>query len=113
LRTLYAVNQSAENRGSISVYDIDAEHRLIKTIDTVTGVADIRGVAVSAFTGELYVAYRNNLRIGMIYCLDVYNDVVVWNRAVSPGVDRLTINPDGRLLMYQRGKTVLPITSMF
>ena len=34
-RNLYAVNQSSKNRGSISIYDIDAGHRLIKTIHTV------------------------------------------------------------------------------
>ena len=34
-RSLYAVNQSSRDRGSISVYDIDAGHRLIKTIPTV------------------------------------------------------------------------------
>jgi hypothetical protein len=97
-RSLYAVNQSQKNRGTISVYDIDAGHRPIKTIQTVTGVGDIRGVAISALTGNLFVAYRNNSGIGMIYCLDVYNDVILWNRAVNPGVDRLAINPDGRLL---------------
>jgi len=30
----------------------------------------------------------------MIYCLNVYDDTIHWNRAVSPGVDRLAINPD-------------------
>src|SRR5262249_12291523 len=59
-RNLYAVNQSSKNRGSISIYDIDAGHRLIKTIHTVSNVSDLRGVAVSAATGKLYVAYRNN-----------------------------------------------------
>ena len=97
-RSLYAVNEAQNNRGSISVYDIDAGHRLIKTIETVPSVGDVRGVAVSAVTGKLYVAYRNGSGIGMIYCLDVYNDTILWNRAVSPGVDRLAINPDGRLL---------------
>jgi hypothetical protein len=57
-RSLYAVNEAADNRGSISVYDIAAGHRLIKTIETVPSVADVRGVAVSAVTGKLYVAYR-------------------------------------------------------
>src|SRR5262249_35362299 len=33
-RNLYAVNQSSKNRGSISIYDIDAGHRPIKTIHT-------------------------------------------------------------------------------
>jgi DNA-binding beta-propeller fold protein YncE len=97
-RSLYAVNESSDDRGSISVYDIDAGHRLIKTIRTVSGVDDVRGVAVSAATGKLYVAYRNVSGTGMVYCLDVYSDSVLWNRAIAPGVDRLAINPDGKLL---------------
>ena len=44
---LYAVEQSANFRGAISVYDIAAGHRLIKTIHTVSNVADVRGVAAS------------------------------------------------------------------
>jgi DNA-binding beta-propeller fold protein YncE len=97
-RTLYAVNESSKDRGSISVYEIDAGHRLIKTIKTVPGVGDVRGVAISAATGKLYVAYRDVSGTGMVYCLDVYNDSVLWNRAITPGVDRLAINPDGKLL---------------
>ena len=50
-RTLYAVNQSSATRGSISVYDIDREHSLVKIIPTVSDVDDVRGVAVSAVTG--------------------------------------------------------------
>ena len=98
LRSLYAVNESPDDRGSISVYDIDAGHRLVKTIQTVPNVADVRGVAVSAVTGRLYVAYLNNETDGEIYCLNVYDDSILWNKAISPGVDRLAINPDGRLL---------------
>ena len=97
-RNLYAVNESSKNRGSISVYDIDGGHRLIKTISTVAGVGDVRGVAVSAATGKLYVAYRDVSGTGMIYCLDVYSDTILWNRAVLPGVDRLAISPNGQLL---------------
>src|SRR6516225_1650484 len=83
-RNLYAVNQSSKNRGSISIYDIDAGHRLIKTIHTVPDVGDVRGVAVGAVTGKLYVAYRNN--------------------AINPGVDRLAINPNGQLLYVPTGE---------
>jgi hypothetical protein len=101
---LYAVNQSSKDRGSISVYDIDLGHRLIKTIHTVSEVGDVRGVAASAVSGNLYVAYRNNAGAGMIYCLDISNEVVVWNRAINPGVDRLAINPDGQLLYVPTGE---------
>ena len=97
-RYLYAVNQSSNDRGSISVYDIDAGHRLIKTIRTVPSAADVRGVVASAATGKLYAAYRSHSGLGMIYCLDLYDDTVLWNREIDPGVDRLAINPNGQLL---------------
>jgi hypothetical protein len=97
-RSLYAVNEAPSDRGSISVYDIEAGHRLVRTIATVPNVGDVRGVAVSAVTGRLYVAYRDVSGAGMLYCLNVYDDTVLWNKAVNPGVDRLAINPDGRLL---------------
>jgi hypothetical protein len=97
-RTLYAVNQSSADRGSISVYDIDRGHSLLKTIPTVSNVGDVKGVAISAATGKLYVAYRTRSGVGMIYCLSVYDDAVLWNRIIDPDVDRLSINPNGRLL---------------
>src|SRR5439155_8817303 len=97
-RSLYAVNQSGANRGSISIYDLDVGHRLAKTIKTVPNVSNVRGVAVSAVTGKLYVAYQDVSGVGMVYCLNVYDDTIGWNRAVSPGVDRLAIHPDGHLL---------------
>src|SRR5262249_62307155 len=58
LRALYAVNQASAMRGSISIYDIDRGHRLVKTISTVPNVDDVRGVAVSGPTGTVYVSYR-------------------------------------------------------
>jgi hypothetical protein len=103
-RNLYAVNQSSKNRGSISIYDIDAGHRLIKTIHTVPDVGDVRGVAISAVTNKLYVAYRNNAGVGMIYCVNVNNETVLWNKAIYPGVDRLAINPNGQLLYVPTGE---------
>ena len=96
-RNLYAVNQSADARGSISVYDIDEGHRLIRTIQTVPSIGDVRGVAASAVTGRLYVAHQDVSGIGMIYCLNIYSNTILWNRAIDPGVDRLAINPDGQL----------------
>jgi hypothetical protein len=97
-RFLYAVNQAAATRGSISVYDIGAAHRLVKTIETVRDVDDVKGVAASMATGRLYVAYRTRSGVGMIYCLNTYDDAVLWNRAIDPDIDRLAIHPDGQLL---------------
>ncbi len=97
-RFIYAVSEAAEDRGSIAIYDIDKAHRLVKTVPTVADVADVRGVAASAATGRLYVTYRDRSGTGMVYCLNLYDDAVLWNRAVPPGVDRLAISPDGQLL---------------
>jgi hypothetical protein len=98
LRTLYAVSESLNDRGSISVYDIDNGHQLIKTIRTVANVDDVRGMVGSAVPGRLYVSYRDVSGTGMIYCLDIYKDVILWNRVISPGVDRLAISRDGQFL---------------
>jgi hypothetical protein len=97
-RFLYAVNQAAATRGSISVYDIGARHRLVKTIETVRDVNNVKGVVASTVTGRFYVAYRTRSGVGMIYCLNVYNDAVLWNRAIDPDIDRLAIHPGGQLL---------------
>jgi hypothetical protein len=104
-RTLYAVNQFDATRGSISVYDIDQGHSLVKIIPTVSDVDDVRGVAASAATGKLYVAYRTRAGVGMIYCLGVHVDAVLWNRAIDPDVDRLSIHPNGRLLYVPTSET--------
>jgi hypothetical protein len=97
-RLIYAVSEATKDRGAIAVYDIDAGHRLVKTIATVPNVRDVRGVAASAATGRLYVAYRDRAGAGRLYCLDLNKDNLVWDRAVPPGVDRLAISPDGKLL---------------
>jgi hypothetical protein len=103
-RLVYAVNQSARERGSIAVYDIDAGHRRVKTILTVPNVHNVRGIAASAVTGRLYVAYADGANTGMIYCLNLHDDTVLWNKPVSPGVDRLAVKPDGTLLYVPTGE---------
>jgi hypothetical protein len=97
-RLLYAVNQAGPDRGAVAVYDIDDGHRLLRTIATVPEVADPKGIAASAATGQLFVAYRNGRGAGMIYCLNFADDRIHWNRVIDPGVDRLAISPDGALL---------------
>ena len=101
---LYAVDESTNIRGTVSVYGIATEHRLIKTIRTVPRVGDVRGVAASAATGKLYVAYIDVSGTGMVFCLNIYNDTILWNKPISPGVDRLAINPEGKLLYVPTGE---------
>ena len=99
-RYLYAVGE----HGSIAVYEIDHDHRLVKTIATVQGIDDVRGVVASGMTGRLYVSYSTADNMGMIYCLNIYDGRILWNKRIPPGVDRLAINPDGRLLYVPTGE---------
>ena len=86
------------------VYNIDAGHRLLKTIQTVPDVRNVKGVAASAVTGKLYVSYHDRAGVGMVYCLDLENDTVLWNRKIDPGADRLAISPDGGVLYVPTGE---------
>jgi hypothetical protein len=52
---------------------------------SIADMNDVKGVAVSAATGKLYVAYRTRSGVGMIYCLNIYDDAVLWNRAMEGG----------------------------
>lgn len=103
-RRLYAVNEFGKDRGTISIYNIDAGHRLIRTIQTVPNVDSVRGVAGSAVTGKLYVAYHNTSDASMIYCLDIYKNAVIWNRVVPVGVDRISVDPDGKFIYAPTGE---------
>ena len=99
-RAIYAVNI----HGSVSVYDILNNHHFVKTIRTVPNVAEVRGVAASAVTKRMYVTYRATSGAYMIYDLDLVKETIVWNKAYAPGVDRLSISPDGSTLYVPTGE---------
>ena len=92
-RFIYA----ALDDGSIHVYAIDDSHREVKTITTVPGVRDCRGVCASAETGMFYLAHQNATG-GHVVAVDLYTDEVVWERSFQPGADRLSCTPDGQKL---------------
>jgi hypothetical protein len=94
-------------------FTIDRGHRLLKTIPTVSNVDNVKGVAVSAAKGKLYVTYRTHSGVGMIYCLSIYEDAILWNRVIDPeSTDCRSTQTDGSC-MSRRGKVVRRTTSMF
>src|SRR5260370_7920673 len=56
-RRLYAVSAAANDRGSISVYDIDAGHRRIPTIPTGPRRKAVRGVPARPPTRQPFLPY--------------------------------------------------------
>jgi DNA-binding beta-propeller fold protein YncE len=82
----------------VLVYDVADGHRFVKRIpvfEAKDGIApeNIKGVALSAESGRLYVTTTRRMA-----ALDLKTERVVWNREYEGGCDRMAISPDGRLL---------------
>jgi DNA-binding beta-propeller fold protein YncE len=101
-RLLYVVSPGIRNYlefggAGILVFDIDDGHRFVRRIETPASREaspdNIKGVCANATTGRLYFTTRSKL-----YCLDLVNDRIVWERAPAEGTDRMSLTPDGRFL---------------
>jgi DNA-binding beta-propeller fold protein YncE len=82
----------------VLVFDIAHGHRLVKripTFDPRDGEApeNIKGIALSAQTGFLYVTTPKRLA-----ALDLKAERIAWNREYDGGCDRMALSPDGTLL---------------
>jgi hypothetical protein len=106
-RWFYAVNTAntttATPRGSVSVYDMDNGHGLVKTILTGLPItSDPRGVVVSTITNSMYISYRDADHSGNfhVYCLNLLTDSACagYTEASIVGSDRLALDPNGTVL---------------
>jgi uncharacterized protein YuzE len=96
-RLLYALDE-ANNWGKISVYNIDSGHSLNRIISTVSGVTDTWGLVANANTGMMYAAYKTAANPGNLIAINLHTDAVVWNKVITPDIDRLAISPDGKTI---------------
>jgi hypothetical protein len=93
--------------GSFSVYDMDAGHRLVKSV-ALPQARGIRGVVANAPTHALYVSYggdgngQNGTPTMLKY--DLLTDAVVWTHTYAVGVDSMSVTPDGRYLYLPTGE---------
>jgi DNA-binding beta-propeller fold protein YncE len=86
-RRLYVTDKSG-----ISVYDIDAGHKLLHRID-IPDSGDYKGIAASAPLGKLYVtSYKKDDLI----CLDLKTETVVWRKHLGNYADSMAMTPDGK-----------------
>ncbi|HWX74275.1 MAG TPA: hypothetical protein VNZ05_03150, partial [Solirubrobacteraceae bacterium] len=93
--------------GLISVYDIDREQRLIKTISLPQTNAGIRGAAVAPSTHLLFISYGGDgggNGGGSVLAYDLLAERVLWTVQVSAGIDSGAVSPDGRLLYMPTGE---------
>jgi DNA-binding beta-propeller fold protein YncE len=84
----------AEDRGGISVYDIDRGHQFVRTI-AIPNSGVYKGIAASVSLGRLYVTSN---RPDTLICLDLGTDQELWRRTLGPYADSPAITPDGRTL---------------
>ena len=89
---------AAQDDGTVHVYDIDAGHRLVRTIRVFACCGDVRGAAAAAPTHRFYVMY-NRGNEGHVASIDLLPGQVLWDKVLhTPGVDRGNLTPDGATL---------------
>jgi len=82
----------------VLVFDIGDGYKFVRRLPTWETPADgepenVKGIAVSAITGRLYVTTFNRLA-----ALDITTGRKIWDRAYEGGCDRMALAPDGRIL---------------
>jgi WD40 repeat protein len=93
--------------GLISVYDMDNEQRLLKTISLPQTNAGIRGAAVSPATHMLFVSYGGDgggNGNGSVLAYDLLGERVVWSVHLGTGIDSGAVSPDGSKLYMPTGE---------
>lgn len=89
-RRLYVAN----DRGGVSMYDIDHGHTLLRTI-TIANPGVYKGIAVSVSLGRLYLtAVPPDTLIG----LDLVTEKELWRKTLGKYADSPAITPDGKTL---------------
>jgi DNA-binding beta-propeller fold protein YncE len=89
---------AAQDDGTIHVYDIDAGHRLLRTIPVFACCGDVRGAAAAVPTHRFYVMYNRDNE-GRVASVDLDTGRVLWDKVLhAPGVDRGSLTPDGTTL---------------
>jgi hypothetical protein len=96
--------------GSISVYDMDNEFKLLKTTSIAqTAKSEVRGVTVSPSTHEMFIMHggdgpTNGSGNGSVLAYDMVEERVLWDVALSTGIDSGQVAPDGKTLYIPTGE---------
>lgn len=90
----------------IAVFDIDNDHKLIKTLNVtgrkaddepvgVRGAGSFRGICADAASAKLYVTFNPT---DELICIDLLTDEVLWKKKYGNHLDSQAITPDGKVL---------------
>jgi hypothetical protein len=94
----------------ISVYDMDHEFKLLKTISLPQAATEeIRGVSVAPSTHLMFIMFGGDGPIngsgnGSVLAYDLVAEKVVWEVKLSTGIDSGQVSPDGKKLYVPTGE---------
>jgi DNA-binding beta-propeller fold protein YncE len=93
--------------GVTSVYDMDHEFKLVKTISLPQTQAEVRGVTVAPSTHLMFIPYGGDgggNGNGSVLALDLITEKVVWDAKLNTGIDSGQVSPDGKKLYIPTGE---------
>jgi hypothetical protein len=96
--------------GVTSVYDMDHQFKLLKTISLPQTKAEVRGVTVAPSTHLMFVMFggdgpANGSGNGSVLAYDLLSERVVWEVKLSTGIDSGQVSPDGKKLYIPTGES--------
>jgi hypothetical protein len=95
--------------GVTSVYDMDHEFKLLKTISLPQTKAEVRGVTVAPSTHLMFIPYggdgpANGSGNGSVLAYDLLSEKVLWNVKLNTGIDSGQVSPDAKKLYIPTGE---------
>jgi DNA-binding beta-propeller fold protein YncE len=93
--------------GVTSVYDMDHEFKLVKTISLPQTKAEVRGITVSPSTHLMFIPYGGDgggNGNGSVLAYDLLSEKVVWDVKLNTGIDSGQVSPDGKKLYIPIGE---------
>jgi hypothetical protein len=93
--------------GVTSVYDMDHEFKLLKTISLPQTKAEVRGVTVAPSTHLMFISFGGDggqTGNGSVLAYDLVSEQVLWEVHLSTGIDSGQVSPDGKKLYMPIGE---------
>jgi hypothetical protein len=86
----------------VSVYDMDAGHHLVKTINFPNTAGEIAGICANVRLHTFFVFF--NSEPGKVVAVDLLDDKQLWSKETLPSADRGDVSIDGTKLFVPGGE---------
>jgi hypothetical protein len=86
----------------VSVFDMDAGHRLVRTINFPGASGEVAGICANVRLHAFFVFF--NSEPGRVVAMDLLDDKELWHHETSPSADRGDVSADGTKLFVPGGE---------